>query len=128
MKIISARSLKFLPASHEKSEDPAVFKKILATSKDFLEGGKLQMINWARILKGKSFQPHFHQDMEEIFIILSGKVKIIIDNQEAMLKKGDMVLIPKQSVHKMENIGNTDADYLVIGISLQKRGKTITLG
>lgn len=85
------------------------------------------MINWAYLPKGKSFKPHYHEDMEEIFIIVSGKAKIIIGNKEDILEKGDAVIIPIRTIHKMKSLGSGDVNYLVIGISQGIGGKTVTL-
>lgn len=126
MKKISFKDLVFLPASHENPKDPGVLKKILFGKKDLLFGGEIQMINWAVLRKGKSFIAHYHEDMNEVFIIVSGKVKIWVDKEEEILKEGDAVLVPMKKVHKMENISKEDVNYLVIGISLGKGGRTIT--
>lgn len=126
MKKIFFNSLTFLPASHEDKRNPSVLKKILFTAKDFNPQGKIQMINWAVLKNGKSFVAHSHEDMVEIFIIVSGKVKIWVDKEEEVLEAGDAVLVPMKRVHKMENISKKDVNYLVIGISLGKGGRTIT--
>lgn len=126
MKKIFFNSLTFLPASHEDKRNPSVLKKILFTAKDFNPQGKIQMINWAVLRRGKSFVSHYHEDMEEIFIIISGKAKIRVDKEEDVLEKGDAVLVPMKKVHKMKNISNEDVNYLVIGVSLGKGGRTIT--
>lgn len=85
------------------------------------------MINWSKIPIGKTFKPHYHQDMEEVFIILSGKAKISINDEEAVLKKGDTVIIPAKKIHKMENICQGEVEYLAIGITQKEGGKTIVV-
>ena len=127
MKIIHGKNLKYLPASHEDPQDPGAFKKILFTRKD-ITGGKIQMVNWAKLPKGKKFAPHYHEDMEEIFIIIKGIVKIKVGNKVELLKTGDCVLIPARSVHIMENVGEMEAQYIVIGNSTGRGGKTIRVG
>jgi len=83
------------------------------------------MINWAFLKVGKSFQLHYHEDMQEVFIMLRGKVKMVIDDEEDTLYKGDAVIIPVGSKHTMTNISPEDAEYLAIGVAKGKRGKTI---
>ena len=85
------------------------------------------MINWACLLKGKSFAAHFHEDMDEIFIILNGRVRIEIEKEKKVLRKGDLVVIPKKKIHKMTNISSSDVDYLAIGLSLNRGGKTVRI-
>lgn len=125
MKKISFRDLSFLPASHEDFKNPGVVKKILFSKKDFSQEKRIEMVNWAILKKGKSFVPHYHEDMDEIFIIISGRVKIRVEGEEEILGKGDAVLVPMKKIHQMENISNNDVHYLVIGISLRKGGRTI---
>lgn len=125
MKTIIFKSLSFTPASHENQKSPGAFKKVLFTIKDFLPEGKIQMINWAKLPCGKAFACHFHEDMEEVFIISAGKVRLKVGKEIEKLEKGDAVLIPMGVSHQMENIGAEDADYIAIGISLGKGGKTI---
>lgn len=124
MKIIRFQKLKFIPASHENKKSPGVWKKVLFEKEDFVKG-PIPMINWAKLPVAKAFEPHYHQDMQEVFIIIKGRAKIKIEKEEAILKKGDAVMIPIAKVHTMENVGREAVEYLVIGISLNKGGKTI---
>lgn len=124
MKIIKSKDLKFIPASHEDQANPEVWKKVLFKKEDLSEG-RIQMINWAKLPPGNTFKPHYHEDMDEIFIILNGKAAIKVMDKEAILEKGDAVLIPMREVHQMTNLGKEDVYYLVIGISHGQGGKTI---
>jgi len=85
------------------------------------------MVNWAKMGIAKSFRPHYHQDMEEIFIILNGKARIRVPEEEAELGKEEVVVIPVGQVHEMKNIGDEEVEYLVIGISQGKGGKTVVI-
>lgn len=125
MKIISKSLLKKIPASHENLQNPGVLKQTLFTHFDFPYKHRLQMVNWAYLQGKRSFRKHYHQEMAEIFIIVQGRAKIIVNGQEKKLKKGDSVLIPIGSVHQMINIGRSIVEYIVIGVSLGKGGKTI---
>jgi mannose-6-phosphate isomerase-like protein (cupin superfamily) len=126
MKIIRIRELEFVPAGHEDPKSPAVLIKILLKKNGPL-AGHLQMVNWAKLQVGKSFRPHYHEDMEEIFIILKGKARIQIQEEEAELEKEEMVVVPMGKVHEMKNIGDQEVEYIVIGISQGKGGKTIVV-
>jgi len=126
MKIIRTAELEFIPASHEDPESPGVFKKVMFRKDDFVDG-KVEMINWALLPKGRSFAPHYHEDMQEVFIIIRGKAKVTIDEETGSLYQGDAVVIPVGSVHKMENIGTEDVEYIVVGISKGTYGKTVVL-
>lgn len=126
MKTIRFKNIDFIPASHEDPKSPAVLKKVLLEKKDFIKGS-IQMINWAKLLSGKSFQAHYHEDMEEIFIIIKGKALMKIGNDKDILAEGDVAIVPIKKVHTMENKGKKAVEYIVIGISQEKGGKTIKI-
>lgn len=124
-KKIKFKSLKFIPSSHENQLNPAVVKKIIFEKEDIPRNIRIQMINWAKLFKKRSFTAHYHEDMDEIFIILSGKVRITIDDKTDFIQSYDVVYIPMGSKHKMENISSADVNYIAIGLSRNKGGKTV---
>lgn len=124
MKVIRFSRLHFISASHEDKDNPDVWKKVLLKNKDLING-RVQMVNWAKLPVGRTFRAHYHEDMQEIFVILSGQVKIRGGNEETVLEKGDAVVIPPRLSHKMTNLVDHDVEYLVIGITQNKDGKTI---
>lgn len=126
MKIVRFKDLDFIPTSHEDPKDPEALKKILL-KRDDVPAGRIQMINWSKIPQGKTFEPHYHESMIEVFIIMSGKVKVKIDAEEAILEKGDVVIALEKQVHTMENISDEDVDYIAMGIALEQGGKTINV-
>ena len=124
MKIICAKDLKFIPASHEDPKNPGVLKRVLFKKED-LPKGKIQMINWSKLLVGKSVQLHHHEDMDEVFVIMNGKVEVRIGKEADILEKGDAVLAPKKKTHTMKNISDEDVSFIALGISQGIGGKTI---
>jgi mannose-6-phosphate isomerase-like protein (cupin superfamily) len=83
------------------------------------------MVNWALLPTGKAFRAHYHQDMQEVFILLKGNAKMTVDKEQAEITKGDAVVVPIGSAHKMENIGTEDVEYVVFGITEGRGGKTM---
>jgi len=83
MKIFRLKDLDWIPASHESQQSPSVWKKVLLQKADLLEG-RVQMVNWCRMEAEKAFRAHYHEDMEEIFIILKGQAKILVDGEERL--------------------------------------------
>lgn len=126
MKITRFNSLKFIPASHEDPQIPGALKKILL-KRDDLPAGRIQMINWARIPKGKTFAPHYHEQMIEVFIIMNGQVKAKIGQEEAKLEKGDMAIAMEKEIHSFKNISEGDVDYFAMGIVTGEGGKTVNV-
>ena len=92
MKISYGADHEFVPASHENPLDPGVWKKVLFPKAD-LQAGVVQMVNWARLGAGKHFAAHYHEDMQEIFIILQGEAHLTAGTQTVVLRRGDAVRI-----------------------------------
>lgn len=126
MKIVRNADLEFTPASHEDPEDPGCLKKVLATKLDLMQG-RVQMVNWSKLPLDKSFQSHYHEDMQEIFVVFCGEVAMNVSGNRYELGAGDAILIDPKEVHDMTNIGNEDVLYLVFGISAETGGKTVVV-
>lgn len=47
-------------------------------------------------------------DESETFIVLRGQGRMVIDDESAILEEGDVVFIPKGSVHYIENTSHSD--------------------
>lgn len=124
MRIIRGDQIDFVPASHENPSDPGVLKRVLAT-KHHLSDGRVQMVNWSRLPAGKSFQLHYHEDMQEVFIILNGQVSMTVTNMECELNAGDAILVDPREIHQMTNNSDEPVNYIVFGISTEQDGKTV---
>ncbi len=126
MKTIPFAYHSFVPAAHENPLSPGVLKKVLLAKAD-LQPGRVQMINWASLGVGKRFAPHYHEDMQEIFILVQGEAKITVGQETATLCRGDTVVINPREVHQMQNIGAETVEYLAIGITTEAGGKTVVV-
>ena len=126
MRLVKFDKLQYIPASHEDQDDPGNLKKVLIKSSDVIEG-KLQMVNWAKIPVGKAFRKHYHEDMQEIFIIVSGRAEMTVDGKSVSLIKGDTVIVPIGKMHTLKNTGNEELGYVVMGIAQGANGKTVVV-
>ncbi len=126
MKIIRLKDLAWVPASHEDPKAAGVLKKVLLQKSDFIEG-RPQMINWCALKVGRSFRPHYHEDLEEIFIVLKGNARIRLGDEQAELGRGEAVAVPPPLIHEMENVGDEEVEYIVVGISGGKGGRTVNI-
>ena len=126
MKTILASDRPYVPAGHENPLNPQVWKRVLFQQAD-LQAGRVQMVNWARLPPGKEFAAHYHEDMQEIFVILQGTARIVVANQTLTLHPGDAVRIDPREVHRMKNLGEQDVEYLAMGISSQQGGRTVVV-
>lgn len=126
MRVIRGNEIEFIPASHENPNQPGVLKRVLA-KRDELRDGRVQMINWARLPARSAFQSHFHEDMEEIFVMLSGRAEMVVNGQGVELAAGDAIVIAPREVHKMKNLTDQDLEYIVLGISSEEGGQTVVV-
>ena len=126
MRIIRSAAREFVPAGHENPLAPGVLKKVLLEKAD-LRPGRVQMINWASLGSGKAFAPHYHEDMQEVFILVQGEAEITVGAETATLRRGDAVVIDPREVHRMRNAAADAAEYLAIGITSEAGGKTVVV-
>lgn len=126
MQLIRSNEIDFVPASHEDPISPGVLKRVLATKTNLL-GGRVQMVNWSKLPVGSSFRPHYHEDMQEVFIVLNGAVRMQVGDTSAELKGGDAMLVDPREIHEMDNVCDEGVDYIVFGISTEQGGKTVVV-
>ncbi len=129
MQHIPADGSSFVPASHEDPKNPGVLKRVIA-DRTQLQAGQVQMLNWSLLPVGNSFQPHYHEDMQEIFVLLRGQVTMQGGAEKTTMQKvtmnpGDCVIVAPREIHQMHNVGDIPAEYLVFGISSGQHGKTV---
>jgi mannose-6-phosphate isomerase-like protein (cupin superfamily) len=127
MKSILANASGFVPASHEDPQNPGVLKRVIATKEDF-QAGHVQMLNWARLPAGSSFQLHYHEDMQEVFVLVKGEVEMKCAGVSTPMRPGDTVFVEAREPHQMFNHSPVDAEYIVFGISSERGGKTVVIG
>ena len=126
MNFIPSAASGFIPASHEDPKKPGVLKRVIATQGEF-QAGQVQMLNWAQLPVGSSFQPHYHEDMQEEFVLLRGIVAMKCGEQTVTMQVGDTVIVNPEETHQMQNVGDVVAEYIVFGISAQKGGRTVVV-
>ena len=126
MRTIKLATRSFVPAGHENPLSPGVLKKVLLEKAD-LQLGRIQMVNWARLGVGKEFARHYHEDMQEIFVIVQGEAEITVGTQTDTLIRGDAVVIDPHEVHQMRNVGTEAVEYLAIGVTSDAGGKTVVV-
>lgn len=126
MKYIPSDNSSYVPASHEDPKNPGVLKRVIATAAD-LQAGQVQMVNWAKLPAGHSFQKHYHEDMQEVFVLLQGSVVMTVGDDSVQMSAGDTVIVDVQEPHKMTNSGDTAAEYIVFGVASGEGGQTIVV-
>jgi mannose-6-phosphate isomerase-like protein (cupin superfamily) len=124
MKIVHFADDPFVPAGHEDPRAPGVWKKVLLAKGD-LQPGQVQMINWGRLPVGKQFNNHYHEDMQEIFVLVQGEAEIRVGDAVHRLAAGDTIRIDARETHQMRNVGAIDVDFLAVGITSKQGGRTV---
>ncbi|MFZ2188806.1 MAG: cupin domain-containing protein [Candidatus Moraniibacteriota bacterium] len=127
MKKFSIKNTQGIAPGHEDPKNPGTLKRVIFTAEDVKIEGIMQMINWSKMPVGKSLALHYHEFMEEVFIILSGKAEFVIDDEREILEATDAVYVPQQSKHLMKNIGTETLEYLAIGVVTKAGGKTVVV-
>ena len=59
------------------------------------------------VMEGE-YKWHYHNDTDELFIVLEGQLKIEIKDQDTVfLKPGEFIKLPAQTIHKTIAVGRT---------------------
>ncbi len=58
---------------------------------------------------GVGIPPHVHENEDEVFQVLSGKVEMSIDNTTTVLQAGDLIFCPKGVPHSWRVVGDEKA-------------------
>ncbi len=101
--------------SFEAGEDRA---RIIVSAND--SDGRYSLLEWTVAAGPKlsaederSFGPHLHRRCEETFLIQSGELEFLIDDEVVLLKEGDFVRVPPDTRHGYQNTSGEPVDMLV---------------
>lgn len=65
--------------------------------------GNESSVHLAVIEPGKKLKAHFHKNRDEVYIILSGKGVMRLNNSFFEVKAKDVIFIPKKTVHSIKS-------------------------
>ena len=80
--------------------------KVLLTSEDTADAMSVIMA-WHK--PGQGPPDHVHFDQEEIFFIVDGRYELTIDGHTSINGPGTLVFVPRNTVHRFKNVGETPA-------------------
>ncbi len=60
----------------------------------------------------ESDKKHFHPNMDETYFIIKGDATILIDDKRKRVSSGDLIFIPKKSVHCLINDSNEMVEFV----------------
>jgi mannose-6-phosphate isomerase-like protein (cupin superfamily) len=78
----------------------ANFRKVLYT-------GKYQQLVAMSLKPGEDIGEEIHDNVDQFFRIEEGEAKAIVDGEETILKKDDVVVVPAGSNHNLINTSKT---------------------
>jgi len=77
--------------------------------------GQVGMVE-GEVPPGGGFQiPHWHDDLDEVFYVLEGKIEFLLDGQWRRAVAGSTVFVPAGTVHAFRNASDQPARQLVVG-------------
>jgi mannose-6-phosphate isomerase-like protein (cupin superfamily) len=72
-------------------------------------------VSLAKLQPSLSYEPHEHQDHEEIYYIINGSGHIKIGDETAEFRDGDIIYIPEKTNHSITNDSNEMVEFLAFG-------------
>src|SRR6476660_1276789 len=66
-----------------------------------------QSLAEATIPVGGATTAHYHRTTEELYLVVEGRGRLVIDGEERELAEGDCALIAPGATHKLHNTGET---------------------
>src|SRR5262245_56134935 len=63
---------------------------------------------------------HVHEGVEEFYYVINGNGNARINNESAPIAKGDAVPVHFNDVHSFANTGNSELEFLIVGVARQK--------
>ena len=80
--------------------------KVLLTTE--AAGGAISVImGWLK--PGEGPPDHVHSNQEELFFIVEGTCEVAVGDQTSTAGTGTIVFIPRNTVHRIKNVGDTTA-------------------
>ncbi len=100
MKIIKSEYDKIKPYI---TKDGSIIRELMHPN---VHGDVKQSLAEAIVPVGSKTLLHKHHKSEEIYYILEGRGLMTLGDEKFEVKKGDAIVIPPKTPHKIENIGN----------------------
>lgn len=110
--------------AHQSGVDWRLLSSAMRTSGDIEESTldpqcnclkAITYVSYAKLQPHLSYEPHHHDDHEEVYYIINGIGKIKIGSEETGLRDGDIIYIPENTTHSIINDGEETIDFLAFG-------------
>jgi quercetin dioxygenase-like cupin family protein len=70
---------------------------------------------------GKGNVEHIHPNCEEVVYVLEGEARHTLGTQETVLRPGDLIVVPRNVPHRLQNDGTTPVRACIIFSSPDRR-------
>ncbi len=87
-----------------------------------LKRGDMSVIQ-ERVPAGGAEVPHYHERARQFFYILEGEGRMIFEDQEIVLRKGQGLEIPPLVKHQFKNRSEADVHFLVVSVPSTRRDR-----
>ena len=111
MDLKSISEIEFSNSSH-----PGQIKKVIFHG--FEMRSSVTQVAYAELRAGDIVEEHYHESMEEVFLILDGECEFSLDAVLYLLKKDDVIKIAPKIKHKLRAFQDTKLYYF--GVSTLK--------
>ena len=64
----------------------------------------------------------------EILYLVQGKIKYVIEGEEYLVQKGDVIFVPPHEIHSLETIGDGEYERIVVMFDLDKLVDILSVG
>lgn len=111
MKLVHTNLLPDTTTSHK-----GIFKK------NILQNGytpKLTGFSRVELSQGQEIEPHVHKTMYETYYVISGKLKLVVNNIEYFCGEGDSFTIEPNEIHLLKNEFSDKVEFVYFGIATE---------
>jgi mannose-6-phosphate isomerase-like protein (cupin superfamily) len=67
-----------------------------------------------RFPEGLAFPIHQHKECEQTYLVIEGEGEVTVGHRVQIIKKDDVVYIPRLTDHAVRNVGDSELVYIVV--------------
>ncbi len=77
------------------------------------------------LLEGQGTIPHYHENMEEIYYVISGQGLMTIDGDTELVDEEDIIYIPPNKNHSIRQTGDLPLRYITVSIDIRENPRKL---